>query len=173
MFSSKLKWLGMLLTALLLAAQVVQAQQIRITGVVTDTQNEPLPGATVVVKGTNRGTITDGEGKYAIQAASGKVLVFSFVGFESVERTIGNSNTVSVSLSEGVALSEVVVTALGIKREEKALGYATQKIGSEDLLEARSNNWSDALRGKVAGLNVLSAGSGPMNSSQHGYRIAQ
>lgn len=170
MFSSKLKWLGMLLTALLLAVQVIQAQQIRITGVVTDTQNEPLPGATVVVKGTNRGTITDVEGKYAIQAASSEVLVFSFVGFESVERTIGNSTTVSLSLSEGLALSEVVVTALGIQREEKALGYATQKIGSEDLLEARSNNWSDALRGKVAGLNVLSAGSGPMNSAQISLR---
>lgn len=75
-----------------------------------------------------------------------------------------------MSLSEGLALSEVVITALGIKRDEKALGYATQNIDSQELLDARSNNWSDALRGKVAGLNVLSAGSGPMNSSQVSLR---
>ncbi|GMQ27978.1 SusC/RagA family TonB-linked outer membrane protein [Algoriphagus confluentis] len=161
---------GMLFIFAFFAAMVIQAQQFRVSGVVTDSSNEPLPGATVIVKSTSRGTITDVQGKYSLEVSPDDILVFSFVGFESIERVVGNSSSISVQLTEGLALNEVVVTALGIEREEKALGYATQKIGSEDLLEARSNNWSDALRGKVAGLNILSAGSGPMNSSQISLR---
>lgn len=170
MIAQKSIWQGLATACLLFVLNFTFAQQIRVTGKVNDLNQEPLPGATVVVKGTNRGTVTDVEGMYTIQAAAGEILVFSFVGFETVEKTVGNSNTIDVNLSEGLALNEVVVTALGIKRDEKALGYATQKIASEELLDARSNNWSDALRGKVAGLNVLSAGSGPMNSSQISLR---
>lgn len=170
MTANKSIWRWIFTASLLLTLNFSFAQQSRVTGKVSDGNNEPLPGATIVVKGTTRGTVSDVEGAYAIQAVPGETLVFSFVGFESVERSIGNSNIISVTLSEGLALNEVVVTALGIERDEKALGYATQMIDSDQLLEARSNNWSDGLRGKVAGLNILSAGSGPMNSSQISLR---
>ncbi|SEF99642.1 SusC/RagA family TonB-linked outer membrane protein [Algoriphagus boritolerans] len=170
MIAQKINWKWTLSVFLTLVFNFSFAQETQVSGKVSDLNNDPLPGATILVKGTSRGTVTDVDGMYLISAFPGDTLVFSFVGFETLERTVGNSNTISVSLSEGLALSEVVITALGIKRDEKALGYATQNIDSQELLDARSNNWSDALRGKVAGLNVLSAGSGPMNSSQVSLR---
>ncbi|ERM80501.1 hypothetical protein P872_13025 [Rhodonellum psychrophilum GCM71 = DSM 17998] len=147
-------------------------EKIRISGQVRDGETgESLPGVNVVIKGTNTGTITDIDGNYALELDLGQVLVFSYVGFAKEELTVGNQTRMDVSLKlDDNSLQEVIVTALGIKREEKALGYATQKVSSEELLDARSNNWSDALIGKVAGLNVLSAGSGPMNSSQISLR---
>lgn len=145
---------------------------VRITGQVIDSKTgETLPGVNIVIKGTGNGTITDLDGNYSLEIAQGEILVFSYVGYAVEEVTVGNQTKIDISLElDDSELDEIIVTALGIKREEKALGYATQKVAGEDLLEARSNNWSDALRGKVAGLNVLSAGSGPMNSSQISLR---
>ncbi|MBD8491027.1 SusC/RagA family TonB-linked outer membrane protein [Echinicola sp. CAU 1574] len=150
----------------------IVAEQINVQGIVTDAETgESLPGVNILLKDKGRGTVTDLEGNFTIQVEKGDVLVFSYVGYLNQEVKVENNSTLKVSLAlDSKALEEVVVTALGIKREEKALGYATQKVESEQLLDAKSNNWADALVGKVAGLNVLSSGSGPMNSTQISLR---
>ncbi len=143
-----------------------------VTGVVMDGETgETLPGVNVIIKDKNQGTTTDIDGRFSIAVQEGEILVFSYVGYKRQEVEVQTQTDLTINLEmDSDILGEVVVTALGIKREEKALGYATQKVNSEELLDARSNNWSDALRGKVAGLNVLSSGSGPMNSSQISLR---
>ncbi|WP_241265120.1 SusC/RagA family TonB-linked outer membrane protein [Algoriphagus aestuariicola] len=148
------------------------AERVSLSGTVLDGDTgESLPGVNIIIKGTTKGTTTDLDGKFSITVDAGASLVFSYVGYDRQEVLIQNQTELTVRMQlDSESLGEVVVTALGIKREEKALGYATQKVDSEELLDARSNNWSDALRGKVAGLNVLSAGSGPMNSSQISLR---
>lgn len=146
-------------------------QEVLIRGKVTDVETgEGLPGVNVVIVGKNLGTVTDIDGNYIIRASQGDYISFSYVGFKKQEIQVTNQEVLNINLVLDDTLEEVIVTALGIRREEKALGYATQKVSSEELLDARSNNWSDALIGKVAGLNVLSSGSGPMNSSQISLR---
>lgn len=152
-----------------LLAASVSAQTVR--GIVSDSLSSPLPGVNVVVKGTVVGTTTDANGSYAISLDQNPdekaALVFSFIGYQIQEVLVGNQTTINVTLQEEkTTLSEVVVTALGIKREQKALGYATQTIDSDLINDARSNNWSGALSGKVAGLSVISSGSGPLNSTR-------
>lgn len=145
---------------------------VSISGQITDRETgEALPGVNIIVKGKDKGTVTDIEGSFQINADQGDILLFSYIGYKKQEVVILNQQVINIQLvMDDSELQEVIVTALGIKREEKALGYATQKVTGEELLEARPNNWSDALIGKVAGLNVLSAGSGPMNSSQISLR---
>ncbi|QYH41232.1 SusC/RagA family TonB-linked outer membrane protein [Algoriphagus sp. NBT04N3] len=145
---------------------------LNIQGTVYDAETqETIPGVNIIIKGKNRGTTTDVNGNYSLSVEEGETLIFSFVGYQKKEVLIKNQTQIDIVLSlESGVLSEVIVTALGIKREEKAIGYAEQQVNSEALLEARSNNWSDALRGKVAGLNILSAGSGPLNSAQISLR---
>ncbi|WP_304237135.1 SusC/RagA family TonB-linked outer membrane protein [Jiulongibacter sediminis] len=129
--------------------------------------SSPLPGVTVLVKGTTQGTSTDANGQYTLNANSGSTLVFSFVGFVSQETQIGNRSTINISLEEdSQSLEEVVVTALGIKKDAKKLGYATSTVNSEALTENRQPNFMNALQGKVAGVNVQSLGTGPGGSSK-------
>ncbi|MBC9797635.1 SusC/RagA family TonB-linked outer membrane protein [Sinomicrobium weinanense] len=131
------------------------AQEKTITGTVTDQNGMPLPGVNILVKESTTGTQTDFDGNYSIQASTGQVLVYSYIGMTNVERTIGAENTINVQMAESAeALEEVVVTALGIKREEKALGYAVQGISGDGLTEARESNISNAISGKVAGVQV-------------------
>lgn len=141
--------------------QLSAQEQREIKGVVTDSlMQSPLPGVTVVVKGTSLGTSTDAGGRYTINAAAGDVLEFSFIGYETQEVKVGERTTVNITLSETTAeLEEVVVTALGIEREEKSLTYVTQKVDMQQLTEARELNVMNSLQGKVAGLSV-SSGSG-------------
>ena len=148
-----------LLCLFLLSALVPEtmAQSRAITGKVTDAASgQPLPGVTVLVKGTSVGTATSADGTYTLNAPEGKnTLVFSFIGYVTTERAIGSNNTVNVSLPLNTQqLSEVVVTALGIQREEKSIGYAAQKIGGEDLSQARETNVVNSLSGRVAGVQV-------------------
>jgi TonB-linked SusC/RagA family outer membrane protein len=150
--------------SLLLMSLLVSAQK-NITGVVRTASDAPVSEVSVQVKGTSRGTITNAKGEFSIPANTGETLVFSAVGFGTIEKKIGNDNTINVSLTEGAKeLGEVVVTALGIKREQMALGYATQSINENQMTDARSNNWASALSGKVAGLNLSGTGSGPSGS---------
>ncbi|HAH35789.1 MAG TPA: SusC/RagA family TonB-linked outer membrane protein, partial [Algoriphagus sp.] len=114
----------------------VSAQQRVITGtVISDEDGLGLPGATVLVKGTTVGTTTDLDGNYSISVPAGSnVLIFSFVGLVSKEEAIGNRTVINVTLTTDAAqLSEVVVTAIGIEREKKALGYAVTSVGNEQL----------------------------------------
>lgn len=145
----------------MLAVQITFAQERTITGTVVDEDGLPLPGVTVLIKGTNTGTQTDFDGNYSIPATQGDVLVYSFVGMETTEYTVGNVNTIDVTLAtDSAQLDEVVVTALGISREKKSLGYSTTEVGGEELSEGRNTNAINSLSGRVAGIQVSnSAGS--------------
>ena len=127
---------------------------------------QPLIGATVTVKGSTVGTTTDINGHYSI-SVSGKdaVLVFEFIGYKTEEATVGARTIVDVTLSDqSQRISEVVVTALGITRQEKSLGYAVSKLSNEEFTTVESSNWLSGLNGKVAGLNMDTSSAGPAGS---------
>lgn len=126
-----------------------------ITGTVLDHANVPIIGANVVVKGTTNGTITDIDGHFSLEVNKGTVLQVSYIGYQTQEITVGDKNHLSIILKEDVeALDELVVTALGIKREEKALGYSVQKMDGDDMPAAKSVDITSSLTGKIAGLNI-------------------
>ena len=161
----KTKFSGILTLLLAFVVQFTFAQEKTISGTVSDESGLPLPGVNIVVKGTTNGTQTDFDGNYTITASAGDVLAFTYLGLKSQEVTVGTSNTINVTMMEDAAvLDEVVVTALGIKREEKALGYSVQNIGGDGLTEARESNLVNALSGKAAGIQVTSS-SGSVGSS--------
>jgi TonB-linked SusC/RagA family outer membrane protein len=134
------------------------SQQKTITGTVTTARDHtPLPGVTVRVVGTNRGSTTDPDGKFKVQASEGDVLEFSFIGFQNQRVTVGERNTIGVSLLPSQAsLGEVVVTAMGQEQQERKLGYAVQTISGNDIEETHRDNFTTALQGRVAGLSVTS-----------------
>lgn len=141
------------------------ALQQRISGQVKDELGKPLTSVSVLNKRSNASTSTDGSGNFSITVNLSDVLVFTSVGYDKQERSILNLSALHVVLSSSDnQLNEVVVTALGIKREEKALGFAQQTVNAEQLATAASPSWSDGLKGKVAGLNIISGGTGPINS---------
>ncbi len=150
-------------------SQNAQAQTVR--GVVADSSGLPLQGATVEIPGTGARTITNAEGAYSLTIsrpiALTDVITFSYSGY-SAERIRLNGKTIINQRLQPAAnvLNEVVVTALGIRREEKSLGYAAQTVGESAVKDAKTNNWANALTGKVAGLNIQGTGSGPMGSSR-------
>ena len=151
----KTKFSGILTLLLAFVVQLTFAQEKTISGTVSDESGLPLPGVNIIVKGTTTGTQTDFDGKYTIKANTGDVLTYSYVGLKAQEKTVGASTTINVTMLEDAAvLDEVVVTALGIKREEKALGYSVQSIKGDGLTEARESNISNAISGKVAGVQV-------------------
>jgi TonB-linked SusC/RagA family outer membrane protein len=135
---------------------VTEQQQNAVTGKVTDNNGLPLPGVTVLVKGSTKGTITDTNGSYRMSGISGDaVLVFSFIGMKGQEVAVGGKSEIDiVMLNETFGVDEVVVTALGIKRSEKALGYAVQKISGESLQKVSGLDVGTSLTGKIAGLLV-------------------
>lgn len=132
-----------------------------ISGVISDNGGEPLIGVTVVEKGTNNGTVTDFDGNYIITTqAAHPVLVFSYVGYQSKEVSV-TDNKLNVTLDDSAQeLGEVVVTALGIKRSEKALSYNVQKVGNEAITTVKSANFMNSLSGKVAGVNINASSAG-------------
>ncbi|MEJ2880589.1 SusC/RagA family TonB-linked outer membrane protein [Pedobacter sp. GR22-6] len=126
-----------------------------IKGHVTDNNRLALPGVSVALKGKNRGTVTDQQGDFAIKADDGDVMVLSYIGFNAQEVVVGSANAYTIELEENATgLSEVVVTALGIKKEKAKLGYATQEVQGESLVKAREPNVINSLTGRVAGLNI-------------------
>jgi TonB-linked SusC/RagA family outer membrane protein len=160
----KLKFNGFLVLLVVLVAQITFAQERVVSGVVSDNAGLPLPGVSVLVKGTKSGTQTDFDGKYSIKASSSQVLIFSYVGMKTQEVT-ASSATLNVKLaSTAVELEGVVVTALGIKKSEKAIGYAAQSVKGSSLTEARESNLVNALSGKIAGVQVTNS-SGAVGAS--------
>lgn len=127
-----------------------------VSGKVADNRNQPLPGVTVVVKGTTQGTITDGEGAYTLQDfPDGAILQFSFVGMRMQEIPVGGRSRIDVVMTEeAIGLDEVVVTALGLKREKKALGYSVGEVKGSDLTETSQGNVLNALAGKISGVKI-------------------
>lgn len=128
--------------------------QKTVTGVVSDPDGLPLPGATVVVDGTTIGVTTDFDGNYSISVGEGESLIFSFVGYATQTAVVGSQNILNISLAEGNQLSEVVVTALGLEREARSLGYAVTTVGSEEIEQKGVADVARALTGKVAGVNI-------------------
>ncbi len=161
----KTKFNGILALFLALVVQGLFAQERTISGIVTE-ESGPLPGVTVLKKGTSQGTESDFDGKYSIKAKTGDVLVFSFIGMETVELSVGNSNTLNVSMSSDNVLDEVVVTALGISKKEKAIGYAVQQVDGDKISKAKEVNIVNALQGAVAGVQIQGSPSSLGGSSR-------
>jgi TonB-linked SusC/RagA family outer membrane protein len=154
----KLKFNGILVLLVVLMAQLTFAQERSVSGVVSDNAGLPIPGVSVLVKGTNSGTQTDFDGKYSIKASPSQVLVFSYIGMKTQEVT-ASSSTVNVKLaSSALELESVVVTALGIKREKKSLGYSTQEVKGDAVSNVKSSNFVNSLSGKVAGMEIKTSG---------------
>jgi TonB-linked SusC/RagA family outer membrane protein len=152
-----MKKLSLALMLVLFSVSFVLAQRT-IRGTVTDETGEPLIGASVLVKGTNSGTATDIDGTYSVNVPEGaEILVFSYTGYESQEVAIGVSDVVDVVMAEGVTLEAAVVTALGVERDEKAVGYAVQEVEGTELLKSNETNLVQSLSGKVAGLQVTAS----------------
>jgi len=151
----KLKFNGFLVLLVVLVAQLTFAQERSVSGIVSDNAGMPLPGVSVLVKGTKTGTQSDFDGKYTIKASPDQVLVFSYVGMKTQEISASSSTVNAKLLSGATELEGVVVTALGIKREKKSLGYATQEVKGADLTSgASSGNFLNELSGKAAGVQI-------------------
>ncbi|PMD98105.1 SusC/RagA family TonB-linked outer membrane protein [Siphonobacter sp. BAB-5405] len=153
---------------LLLSSLWATAQDRQLTGVITSSEDgQPLPGVSISIKGTAKGATTNADGAYQLAVSSGNTLVFSYVGFTSKEVVLGDESTLNIQLQMNASsLSEVVVTALGITREKKALGYSVQEIGGKQLTQARETNLVNALSGKIAGVQVTNSNGSPGASSR-------
>ncbi|RAV30837.1 SusC/RagA family TonB-linked outer membrane protein [Sinomicrobium soli] len=148
------------------------AQEKTVSGTVNDASGLPLPGANVLVKGTTTGTQTDFDGNFTLTASQGQTLVISYIGMKTQEVQIGASSNITVTLEEDAeSLEEVVVTALGITREKKSLGYATQEVGGDEVNTAKETNFVNSLSGKVAGLDIKKSSTlgGSSNVILRGY----
>jgi TonB-dependent SusC/RagA subfamily outer membrane receptor len=153
----KQKFKGFIIIFFALSSQLFFAQERTVSGVVSDNAGIPLPGVSVLVKGTKSGTQTDFDGKYAIKASSTQVLIFSYIGMKTQEVTAGSSSVNIKLIDDSVQLEGVTVTtALGVKREKKSLGYSSQQISGKDLVGggAGNQNVANLLSGKAAGVEV-------------------
>ncbi|WP_409557575.1 SusC/RagA family TonB-linked outer membrane protein [Allomuricauda sp. SCSIO 65647] len=142
---------------MLLFAATAQSQEKTITGTVVDEGGIPLPGVNIVVEGTTTGTQTDFDGNYAISASEGQVLIFTYIGQSDERRTVGAQDVINVQMQEDAqALEEVVVTAQGIQREERSLGYAVTTVNEDQVASRPEADIGRVLQGKVAGVNITS-----------------
>jgi TonB-linked SusC/RagA family outer membrane protein len=152
---------------LLLASIQSLAQERVVKGTVLDQNRVPIPGASVMIKGTTAGTTTNADGTFTLNVDPNSVLIIQFIGYVPQEIPVGNMTAIDVTLEESVTeLESVVVTALGLTREEESLGYAVSKVGSEDINQVQSNNWLSTMNGRVAGLTINNASSGPISSTR-------
>lgn len=162
----KTKFKGILTLLLALIVQVSFAQEKTVSGTVSEGSGV-LPGVSVSIVGTTTGTETDFDGKYSIKAKEGDVLRFRYLGYKTVEKKVGSSTTINVSMVEDASvLDEVVVTALGISKKEKAIGYAVQKVSGEKIDDAKEPNIVNALQGRIAGVQIQGSPSSLGGSSR-------
>ena len=149
-----------------LKTELLEEQEREIKGIVKDDKGNPLSGVNILVQGTQTGTQTGFDGDYTISVNIGQTLIFTYIGQKQVIRVVGTQNVINVQMEEDAqALDEVVVTALGIIRSEKSLGYSVAKVKGKDLLGAQNSNTISALSGKVAGVSINSP-SGNIGGSQ-------
>ena len=154
----KTKFKGILTLFLALIVQISFAQEKTVTGTVSD-ESGVLPGVSVLVKGTNNGSESDFDGKYTIQANTGDVLVFRYLGYKTIEITIGSPSTYIVTMEEDAnLLDEIVVTALGISKAKKSLGYSTQKVDGDEVSRVKDANFINSLAGKISGVEIKQSG---------------
>lgn len=159
-----LLFLSLFLSACLMAfAQDKKAVQ----GNVKDASGNPVPGITIQEKGTSNGAVSDGTGNFKLNVSPEGTLIFTGIGFTTQEVSVAGKTALNVVMAvDNKSLGEVVVTALGIKREKKSLGYALQEVSGESLAATRENNLANALTGKVAGLQITRSSNGPAGSSK-------
>ncbi|MEO5593810.1 MAG: carboxypeptidase-like regulatory domain-containing protein, partial [Chitinophagaceae bacterium] len=157
----------LLMGVLLLAGVQLLAQQRTIIGKITDADGNTVPNASVLVKGTTNGTTTKPDGTYSLSVSpQAKAIVISSVGMETVEVNIGNKGVIDISLKQADKdLQEVVVTALGIKKDKKTLGYGVSTIKAEELTQAHTTNVTNALAGKIPGVKISGSGGSFTGSS--------
>jgi len=143
------------------------AQTRDLSGIIKDEAGEPIPGATVRSKGSHTGVSTDGVGNFKISVDRNAILIISALGYEVKEVSVGNAQTLSIALkSSNTALTEVVVTALGVKRDKRLLNYANQQVTGAALVDAKQDNLINALAGKIAGVQITNSSGMPGSSSQ-------
>ncbi|MFT5166208.1 MAG: TonB-linked SusC/RagA family outer membrane protein [Saprospiraceae bacterium] len=152
--SFSMKKLSLIMVTLLMTCAFAMAQRT-VTGTITDSDGEPLISASLLVKGTTTGTVSDLSGNFSLEVPNdATTLVASYTGYGTQEININGLSTVAVVLEEGSVLNEVLVTALGIKREKKSLGYAAQEVDGEELTRVKDVNFINSLSGKVAGVDI-------------------
>ncbi|TVZ58907.1 TonB-linked SusC/RagA family outer membrane protein [Flavobacteriaceae bacterium MAR_2010_105] len=157
-YKMKTKFSGILTLLLAFVVQISFAQDKTISGTVSDESGLPLPGVNIIVKGTTNGTQTDFDGNYTITAKTGDVLSFTYLGLKAKEVTVGASNTINVTMQEDAAvLDEVVVTAIGISRNEKELGYNVQSVSAEAISTRPNADIVNSLSGATSGVQVVSS----------------
>lgn len=149
-------------------SNIAVGQGRTVSGVVRDETGSPLPGVNVVVKGTTVGTITDGDGRYSLGVSdAGASLVFTFIGYADQEVSVGDRTSLDVAMTADItSLDEVVVTALGIEKSSKSLGYSTSKVNGDAIAINRTPNPMNALTGKIAGVNISALGTGPAGTAK-------
>lgn len=150
---------------LLFSSLFVEAQQITVTGSVTDEHGEPLVGVTVQIKGSTSGTVTGADGDFSLAAPADGVIQFSYIGFTSVEKPVSREFMQVMLKEDLIMMDEVVVTALGMRKEKKALAYSVTEL-KEDAFRVKSPGLADGLAGKVAGINVVRPTTGAMGSTR-------
>jgi TonB-linked SusC/RagA family outer membrane protein len=162
------KLIGLFVFLLLVGTQIVTAQSKQITGTVTSADDGlGMPGVSVVIKGTTIGASTDIDGKYNLEASASDVLVFSFVGMVPQNITVGSQSVINIVMeTESIGMDEVIVTAIGVSRSQKSLGYAATSVKGDDLTKAASMSALGGIQGKVAGVNISSASGSPGASTK-------
>lgn len=160
-------WRMCLVALICMLSSTLYAQNITVTGTVKDPMGEPVIGASVSVQGTRAGTVTNIDGHYSIECSSQATLVFSYLGFKAKSVAVNGRQQVDVDFEDdATALNEVVVTALGIKRQTKALGYAVTELKSDELERANTVSPVTALQGKVAGVEISQSDGGMFGSTK-------
>ncbi len=165
-----------ILIGVFLSVAIASCAQTIITGKLTDNNNEPLIGATIFIKGNETtGTVSDVDGNYSLKSSrtlvkKKDVIIYSYVGYKNKDIIYSGNDNINLKMEDDSQLmDDVVVTALGIKRMEKGLGYSTQTVKGNDVMKTMPSNWSAALEGKVAGVSISSAG-GPLGSTKISLR---
>ncbi|WP_295116461.1 SusC/RagA family TonB-linked outer membrane protein [uncultured Chitinophaga sp.] len=162
----KLRLLAICSLIMVLLPDLLRAQQKTITGTVISDEKQALPGVTIRIRENNVNTQSDASGHYSIQGIPGQTIEFSYIGFLTQSVIIGNSSSVDITLvPTQKGLNEVVVTAMGIKKEKKALGYSVQDIKADELMKNKDPNLINSLNGKIAGLNITNSGGAPGSSA--------
>jgi len=147
-----------ILCIFLIFAFSISAYAQQFTGTVSDENGLPLPGASVIVQGTSTGVVTDFDGNFSIETSVGQTLNISFVGYATKSITLNTTGSLNIQLEPNALLDEVVVTALGISREKKSLGYAVSEVSGDNVNTIKDSNLASSLAGKVAGLQITQSG---------------
>ncbi len=165
--SRSIRFVLMTVATMILSVGATWAQNVKVSGTVTDKNGEPLIGVYVLVEGTTTGASTDFDGKYTLDAPANANLVFSLMGMKNSVVPVNNRSVVDVTMEEdAVLLDDVVVTALGIKKERKSLGYAVSDIKADELMKNKTANPISSLSGKIAGVNITQSGGGAGSGAQ-------